>query len=99
MYFPLLATYEMAFTLADGIEYCRTGLAAGLDIDDFAPRLSFFWGVSMNFYMEIAKFRAARKLWAHLMKENFNPKKEKSMMLRTHRYLSSFLVHSLLCAK
>ena len=83
----------MAFTLADGIEYCRTGLAAGLDIDDFAPRLSFFWGVSMNFYMEIAKFRAARKLWAHLMKENFNPKKEKSMMLRTHRYLCSFLVH------
>jgi len=70
------ATYEMAFTLADGIEYCRTGLAAGLDIDDFAPRLSFFWGVSMNFYMEIAKFRAARKLWAHLMKEISTPKKK-----------------------
>jgi len=84
------ATYEMAFTLADGIEYCRTGLAAGLDIDDFAPRLSFFWGVSMNFYMEIAKFRAARKLWAHLMKENFNPKKEKSMMLRTHSQTSGW---------
>ena len=82
----------MAFTLADGIEYCRTGLAAGLDIDDFAPRLSFFWGVSMNFYMEIAKFRAARKLWAHLMKENFNPKKEKSMMLRTHRYVQFWYI-------
>ena len=54
-------TIEMAYTLADGIEYCRTGIAAGLDIDDFAPRLSFFWGVSMNFYMEIAKFRAARR--------------------------------------
>merc|ERR1711936_924412 len=84
------ATYEMAFTLADGIEYCRTGLAAGLDIDDFAPRLSFFWGVSMNFYMEIAKFRAARRLWAHLMEQNFNPKKEKSMMLRTHSQTSGW---------
>ena len=73
--------------LSLGIEYCRTGLAAGLDIDDFAPRLSFFWGVSMNFFMEIAKFRAARKLWAHLMKENFDPKNQKSMMLRTHRYV------------
>ena len=58
----------MAFTLADGIEYCRTGIKAGLDIDQFAPRLSFFWGVGMNFYMEIAKFRAARRLWADLMK-------------------------------
>ena len=75
------------FSFPFSIEYCRTGLAAGLDIDQFAPRLSFFWGVSMNFYMEVAKFRAARKLWAHLMKENFNPKNEKSMMLRTHRYL------------
>ena len=84
------ATYEMAFTLADGIEYCRTGLAAGLDIDSFAPRLSFFWGVSMNFYMEIAKFRAARKLWAHLMKENFNPQNERSMMLRTHSQTSGW---------
>lgn len=84
------ATLEMAFTLADGIEYCRTGLAAGLDIDQFAPRLSFFWGVSMNFYMEIAKFRAARKLWAHLMKENFNPKNEKSCMLRTHSQTSGW---------
>ena len=84
------ATLEMAFTLADGIEYCRTGLAAGLDIDSFAPRLSFFWGVSMNFYMEIAKFRAARKLWAHLMKKNFNPKNERSMMLRTHSQTSGW---------
>ena len=84
------ATLEMAFTLADGIEYCRTGLAAGLDIDSFAPRLSFFWGVSMNFYMEIAKFRAARKLWAHLMKENFNPQNERSMMLRTHSQTSGW---------
>ena len=84
------ATLEMAFTLADGIEYCRTGLAAGLDIDSFAPRLSFFWGVSMNFYMEIAKFRAARKLWAHLMKENFSPKNERSLMLRTHSQTSGW---------
>merc|ERR1711936_451682 len=84
------ATYEMAFTLADGIEYCRTGLAAGLDIDDFAPRLSFFWGVSMNFYMEVAKFRAARKLWADLIKTKFNAKKEKSCMLRTHSQTSGW---------
>ncbi len=78
------ATLEMAFTIADGIEYCRTGLAAGLDIDRFAPRLSFFWGVGMNFYMEIAKFRAARRLWANLVQENFCPKDPKSTMLRTH---------------
>ena len=84
------ATLEMAFTLADGIEYCRTGLAAGLDIDSFAPRLSFFWGVSMNFYMEIAKFRAARKLWAHLMEKNFSPKNERSLMLRTHSQTSGW---------
>lgn len=58
----------MAFTISDGIEYCRTGIAAGLAIDDFAPRLSFFWAVGMNFYMEIAKMRAARRLWAHLIK-------------------------------
>ncbi len=80
----------MAFTLADGIEYCRTGLSAGLDIDKFAPRLSFFWGVSMNFYMEIAKFRAARKLWAHLMRDNFGPKNPKSTMLRTHSQTSGW---------
>jgi methylmalonyl-CoA mutase len=84
------ATLEMAFTLADGIEYCRTGIAAGLDIDQFAPRLSFFWGVSMNFYMEIAKFRAARKLWAHLIKENFDAKNPKSTMLRTHSQTSGW---------
>merc|ERR1719510_511876 len=80
----------MAYTLADGIEHCRTGIAAGLDIDDFAPRLSFFWGVSMNFYMEIAKFRAARRLWAHLMEEKFSPKDPKSTMLRTHSQTSGW---------
>merc|ERR1719221_1579259 len=74
----------MAFTIADGIEYCRTGLDAGLKIDQFAPRLSFFWGVGMNFYMEIAKLRAARLLWAKLIKKHFNPKNPKSCMLRTH---------------
>ncbi len=84
------ATLEMAFTIADGIEYCRTGLAAGLDIDRFAPRLSFFWGVGMNFYMEIAKFRAARRLWAHLVQENFSPKDPKSTMLRTHSQTSGW---------
>ena len=80
----------MAFTIADGIEYCRTGINAGLDIDSFAPRLSFFWGVGMNFYMEIAKFRAARKLWATLIKEKFNPKNPKSCMLRTHSQTSGW---------
>ena len=84
------ATLEMAFTIADGIEYCRTGLAAGLDIDEFAPRLSFFWGIGMNFYMEIAKFRAARRLWADLMEENFSPKNPKSTMLRTHSQTSGW---------
>eukprot|EP00095_Tigriopus_kingsejongensis_P009809 snap_masked-scaffold239_size242058-processed-gene-0.6 protein:Tk09809 transcript:snap_masked-scaffold239_size242058-processed-gene-0.6-mRNA-1 annotation:"hypothetical protein DAPPUDRAFT_311841" len=84
------ATVEMAFTIADGIEYCRTGMAAGLDIDSFAPRLSFFWGVGMNFYMEIAKFRAARRLWAHLMTKHFNPKNPKSTMLRTHSQTSGW---------
>ena len=84
------ATLEMAFTIADGIEYCRTGINAGLDIDSFAPRLSFFWGVGMNFYMEIAKFRAARRLWADLMKENFDPKNPKSLMLRTHSQTSGW---------
>ena len=84
------ATLEMAYTIADGIEYCRTGLAAGLDIDEFAPRLSFFWGIGMNFYMEIAKFRAARRLWAHLMEEKFSPKDPKSTMLRTHSQTSGW---------
>lgn len=77
------ADIEMAYTLADGLEYIRTGLKAGLDIDDFAPRLSFFWGIGMNFFMEIAKMRAARMLWAKIVKQ-FQPKNEKSMALRTH---------------
>ena len=84
------ATLEMAFTIADGIEYCRTGIKAGLDIDSFAPRLSFFWGVGMNFYMEIAKFRAARRLWANLIQEKFQPKDMKSCMLRTHSQTSGW---------
>merc|ERR1719457_403866 len=84
------AILELAYTIADGIEYCRTGINAGLDIDSFAPRLSFFWGVGMNFYMEIAKFRAARRLWAHLMKEKFDPKNPKSLLLRTHSQTSGW---------
>jgi methylmalonyl-CoA mutase len=74
---------ELAYTLADGVEYIRAGIAAGLDIDRFAPRLSFFWAVGMNFYMEIAKLRAARLLWAKLVK-GFEPKSPKSLPLRTH---------------
>lgn len=77
------ADIELAYTLADGLEYIRTGIAAGMDIDDFAPRLSFFWAIGMNHFMEIAKMRAARMLWAKLVKQ-FNPKNEKSMALRTH---------------
>ncbi|MDP2525904.1 methylmalonyl-CoA mutase [Maribacter dokdonensis] len=77
------AHLELAYTLSDGLEYIRTGLKAGLKIDDFAPRLSFFWGIGMNHFMEIAKMRAARMLWAKVVKE-FNPKNEKSLMLRTH---------------
>ncbi len=77
------ADIELAYTLADGLEYVRTGIAAGLDIDDFAPRLSFFWGIGMNHFMEIAKMRAGRVLWAKIIKK-FNPKKDKSMALRTH---------------
>jgi len=75
---------ELAFTIADGLEYVRAALNKGLKVDDFAPRLSFFFAIGMNFFMEIAKLRAARWLWATLMKKNFNPKNEKSMMLRTH---------------
>ena len=75
---------ELAFTIADGLEYIRTGLKSGMTIDDFAPRLSFFFGIGMNFYMEIAKLRAARKLWAMLVKEKFNPTSSKSLLLRTH---------------
>ena len=74
---------ELAYTLADGLEYVRTGIAAGMDIDTFAPRLSFFWAIGMNHFMEIAKMRAARMLWAKLIKQ-FNPKNEKSLSLRTH---------------
>jgi methylmalonyl-CoA mutase len=77
------AHLELAYTLADGLEYIRTGINAGIKIDDFAPRLSFFWGIGMNFFMEVAKMRAARVLWAKIVKD-FNPKKEKSMALRTH---------------
>jgi len=75
---------ELAFTLADGIEYIRAAEKAGLHVDDVAPRVSFFWAIGMNFYMEIAKMRAARMLWAQLIKENFEAKNEKSYMLRTH---------------
>jgi len=77
------ADLELAYTLADGLEYLRSGINAGMDIDTFAPRLSFFWGVGMNHFMEIAKMRAARLLWAKIVKE-FNPKNPKSMALRTH---------------
>jgi methylmalonyl-CoA mutase len=77
------ADLELAYTLADGLEYLRTGLAAGLDIDDFAPRLSFFWAIGMNHFMEIAKMRAGRLLWAKIVKQ-FHPKDPKSMALRTH---------------
>ncbi|WP_299825152.1 methylmalonyl-CoA mutase [uncultured Pontibacter sp.] len=77
------ADIELAYTLADGLEYVRTGLQAGMDIDEFAPRLSFFWAIGMNHFMEIAKMRAARMLWAKLIKQ-FNPKNPKSLALRTH---------------
>ncbi len=77
------ADIELAYTLSDGLEYIRTGLKAGLSIDDFAPRLSFFWGIGMNHFMEIAKMRAARMLWSKIVKQ-FNPKNEKSLALRAH---------------
>jgi methylmalonyl-CoA mutase len=77
------AHIELAYTLADGLEYIRTGLAAGMEIDDFAPRLSFFWGIGMNHFMEIAKMRAGRLLWAKIVNK-FNPKNPKSLALRTH---------------
>ncbi|MEZ7912290.1 MAG: methylmalonyl-CoA mutase [Propionivibrio sp.] len=80
---------ELAFTLADGAEYVRTGIASGLDVDDFAGRLSFFWAVGMNFYLEIAKMRAARLLWHRIM-TRFGAKKPKSMMLRTHSQTSGW---------
>ncbi|GGC73843.1 methylmalonyl-CoA mutase [Chelatococcus reniformis] len=80
---------ELAYTLADGVEYIRAGLAAGLTIDQFAPRLSFFWAIGMNFFMEVAKMRAARLLWARLVKD-FNPKSDKSLPLRTHSQTSGW---------
>ncbi|MCX7986747.1 MAG: methylmalonyl-CoA mutase [Bacteroidales bacterium] len=83
------ADLEMAYTLADGLEYLRTGIKAGLDIDDFAPRLSFFWAIGMNHFMEIAKMRAARLLWAKIVKQ-FNPKNPKSLALRTHSQTSGW---------
>ena len=78
------ADLELAYTLADGIEYVRAAIASGLDVDAFAPRLSFFWAIGMNYYMEIAKMRAARALWATLMAKEFSPKNPKSLALRTH---------------
>jgi methylmalonyl-CoA mutase len=83
------AALELAYTLSDGREYVRTALAAGLDVDAFAPRLSFFWGISMNFYMEIAKLRAGRLLWNRIMAE-FKPQNPKSSMLRTHSQTSGW---------
>ena len=80
---------ELAYTLADGVEYIRAGLAAGLDIDRFAPRLSFFWAIGMNFFMEVAKLRAARLLWAELVQQ-FAPKNAKSLALRTHSQTSGW---------
>jgi len=83
------AEMELAFTLADGLEYLRAGINAGLDIDDFAPRLSFFWGIGMNHFREIAKMRAGRLLWAKIVQQ-FNPKKSKSLALRTHSQTSGW---------
>ena len=83
------ADLEIAYTLADGLEYVRTGLKAGLDIDDFAPRISFFWGIGMDHFTEIAKMRAARKLWAEALRV-FNPKNPKSSLLRTHSQTSGW---------
>lgn len=83
------ADLEMAYTLADGLEYVRTGIAAGIEIDAFAPRLSFFWGVGTNYFMEVAKMRAARILWAKMIKQ-FNPQNKKSMALRTHTQTSGW---------
>ncbi|MFD0828057.1 methylmalonyl-CoA mutase [Neobacillus sp. M.A.Huq-85] len=83
------ADIELGYTLANGLEYVRTGLKAGIEIDSFAPRLSFFWAIGMNFFMEVAKMRAARLLWAKLIKQ-FDPKNEKSMALRTHSQTSGW---------
>ncbi|MFJ7928018.1 methylmalonyl-CoA mutase [Peribacillus sp. NPDC096448] len=83
------ADIELAYTLADGLEYARTGMKAGMDIDKFAPRLSFFWAVGMNYFMEVAKMRAARFIWSKLMKQ-FEPKNNKAMALRTHSQTSGW---------
>ncbi len=83
------ADLELAYTLADGIEYVRAGVAAGMDVDAFAPRLSFFWAIGMNYFMEVAKMRAARLIWAGLMRQ-FNPKDAKSLSLRTHSQTSGW---------
>jgi methylmalonyl-CoA mutase len=83
------ADLELAYTLADGVEYIKAGLDAGLDIDKFAPRLSFFWGIGMNFFMEVAKLRAGRLVWSELVAE-FNPKDAKSLSLRTHSQTSGW---------
>jgi methylmalonyl-CoA mutase len=80
---------ELAFTLADGKEYVKTAIAKGMDVDDFAGRLSFFWAIGMNFYLEVAKMRAARLLWCRIMK-GFNAKNPKSLMLRTHSQTSGW---------
>lgn len=83
------ADLELAYTLADGLEYVRTGLKAGIDIDSFAPRLSFFWGIGMNYFMEVAKMRAARNIWAKMI-QSFGPKNSKSLALRTHSQTSGW---------
>ena len=83
------ADIELAYTLADGLEYVRTGLQAGIDIDSFAPRLSFFWAIGMNYFMEVAKMRAARRIWAQMM-QTFEPKNTKSLALRTHSQTSGW---------
>ena len=77
------ADLELAYTIADGLEYIKAGINAGLDIDAFAPRLSFFWAIGMDYFMEIAKMRAGRLIWANLVRE-FNPKDQRSLALRTH---------------
>jgi methylmalonyl-CoA mutase len=84
------ADLELGYTIADGIEYVRAGVAAGLDVDKFAPRLSFFWAIGMNYFMEIAKMRAGRLLWAKLIRDEFKPKDDRSLSLRTHSQTSGW---------
>ncbi len=84
------ADLELGYTIADGIEYARAGVAAGLPIDVFAPRLSFFWAIGMNYFMEIAKMRAGRLLWAKLIRDEFKPKDDRSLSLRTHSQTSGW---------